>query len=78
GTDDIAIGTPIAGRGRRELDVLVGMFVNTLVFRSTVDGDLPFTALGDQARERDLQAFATADVPFDRRVAVLEPARSTA
>ncbi|WP_229579421.1 non-ribosomal peptide synthetase [Rhodococcus rhodochrous] len=78
GTDDIAIGTPIAGRGRRELDDLVGMFVNTLVFRSTVDGNLPFIALVDQARERDLQAFANADVPFERLVDVLEPERSTA
>ena len=36
GVDDIAIGTPVAGRGERELDDLIGMFVNTLVLRSRV------------------------------------------
>ena len=34
GTDDIAISTPIAGRGQPVLDPLVGMFVNTLVLRA--------------------------------------------
>ncbi|WP_407444503.1 amino acid adenylation domain-containing protein, partial [Rhodococcus sp. (in: high G+C Gram-positive bacteria)] len=78
GTDDIAVGTPIAGRGRRELDDLIGMFVNTLVFRSHVDVSRSFDALLEQTRERDLQAFAHADVPFERLVEVLNPERSTA
>ncbi|MDX5312546.1 MAG: condensation domain-containing protein, partial [Rhodococcus sp. (in: high G+C Gram-positive bacteria)] len=78
GTEDIAIGTPIAGRGQRELDDLIGMFVNTLVFRTRVESGASFADLLDQARERDLQAFAHADVPFERLVEVLNPERSTA
>ncbi|WP_280221009.1 non-ribosomal peptide synthetase [Nocardia neocaledoniensis] len=76
GTDDVALGTPLAGRGARELDDLVGMFVNTLVLRSRVSADAPFTALLRQTRDTDLRAFAHADVPFERVVDAVSPARS--
>ncbi|MFI5502170.1 amino acid adenylation domain-containing protein [Nocardia asteroides] len=76
GTDDVAIGTPIAGRGARELDDLVGMFVNTLVLRSRITPAEPFTALLRQTRDTDLRAFAHADVPFERVVDAVRPARS--
>ncbi|MGF7119706.1 non-ribosomal peptide synthase/polyketide synthase [Rhodococcus sp. BE178] len=78
GSDDIAVGTPIAGRGEAALDDLVGMFVNTLVFRTHVDRTGSFTDTLGRVRETDLQAFANADVPFERLVEVLNPTRSTA
>ncbi|APE36002.1 hypothetical protein BOX37_21015 [Nocardia mangyaensis] len=78
GTGDIAIGTPVAGRGDAALDDLVGMFVNTLVLRTAVDPAASFTTLLAEARRADLDAFENADVPFERLVDVLDPARSTA
>ncbi|WP_329415486.1 amino acid adenylation domain-containing protein [Nocardia vinacea] len=78
GTDDIAVGTPMAGRGEAALDELIGMFVNTLVFRTRVDESAPFTELLARQRETDLGAFANADMPFERLVEVLNPVRSTA
>ncbi|PPJ04991.1 non-ribosomal peptide synthetase [Nocardia cyriacigeorgica] len=78
GQDDIAVGTPVAGRGERELDDVIGMFVNTVVFRTRVDGGASFEDLLARQREVDLQAFAHADVPFERLVEVLNPPRSTA
>ncbi|WP_460745720.1 non-ribosomal peptide synthase/polyketide synthase, partial [Nocardia goodfellowii] len=78
GTDDIAVGTPIAGRGERELDDMIGMFVNTLVFRTRVAPGDRFVDLLADVKERDLEAFANADVPFERLVEVLNPVRSTA
>ncbi|NKY51795.1 amino acid adenylation domain-containing protein [Nocardia vermiculata] len=77
-TDDIVIGTPVAGRGEPGLDDLVGMFVNTLALRLTVDPGESFTELLDRTRDTDLQAFDHADVPFERVVEELNPHRSTA
>ncbi len=78
GAEDISVGTPIAGRGERELDDVVGMFVNTLALRVQVDGQQTFDEILDRAREADLEAFSHADVPFERLVEVLNPARSMA
>ncbi|MCM6775975.1 amino acid adenylation domain-containing protein [Nocardia sp. CDC141] len=78
GSDDIAIGTPVAGRGEAELDDLIGMFVNTVVFRTRLDRGESFADLLARQRETDLQAFAHADIPFERLVEVLNPRRSTA
>ncbi|WP_413247765.1 non-ribosomal peptide synthase/polyketide synthase [Rhodococcus sp. Z13] len=78
GSSDIAVGTPIAGRAERATEDIIGMFVNTLVLRLQVEGDASFAELLSAARENDLQAFANADVPFERLVEVLNPARSTA
>ncbi|MDE1671886.1 non-ribosomal peptide synthetase, partial [Nocardia gipuzkoensis] len=78
GTDDITIGTPVAGRGERELDGLIGMFVNTLVLRTRIDLGASFRALLAQVRETDLGAFSHAELPFERLVEVLDPVRSQA
>ncbi|MEV0061675.1 amino acid adenylation domain-containing protein [Nocardia sp. NPDC050718] len=78
GTRDIAIGTPVAGRGEQALDELIGMFVNTLVLRTQVDPAASFGALLSEVRADDLAAFGHADVPFERLVELLEPVRSTA
>ncbi len=78
GSSDIALGTPVAGRGDAALDDLVGMFVNTLVLRTAVDPGSPFTDLLRSVREVDLRAFAHAEVPFERLVEVLAPPRSQA
>ncbi|MGA9871438.1 MAG: amino acid adenylation domain-containing protein [Rhodococcus sp. (in: high G+C Gram-positive bacteria)] len=76
GSDDIAVGTPVAGRGESALDVLVGMFVNTLVLRTPVPADATLTQILNTVKERDLDAFMHSDVPFDRVVDILDPPRS--
>nr|WP_231137850.1 non-ribosomal peptide synthetase [Rhodococcus opacus] len=76
GTSDIAIGSPVAGRGDAALDDLVGMFVNTLVLRADCEPSQSFTGLVGRVRDSDLEAFGRADVPFERLVDKLNPVRS--
>ncbi|WP_261393109.1 condensation domain-containing protein, partial [Rhodococcus sp. BP22] len=76
GTEDITIGTPIAGRGEAGLDNLVGMFVGTLVLRTEVSPHASFTELLAATRAADLAAFDNTDIPFERLVDALAPTRS--
>ncbi len=76
-SDDIVIGTPVSGRGEAGLDDVVGMFVGTLVLRTSVDPGTGFADLLTAVREADLAAFARTDLPFERLVDELAPARST-
>ncbi|WP_306356552.1 MULTISPECIES: non-ribosomal peptide synthetase [unclassified Nocardia] len=78
GSGDVTIGTPIAGRGERVLDDVVGMFVNTLALRTAVDSAASFDELVDKARETDLAAYGNADIPFERVVEVVAPDRANA
>ncbi|WP_163871157.1 condensation domain-containing protein, partial [Myxococcus eversor] len=75
GQEDIAVGSPIAGRHRSEVEGLIGFFINTLVLRSHVDSRGSFLQLLRQVKESALGAYAHQDIPFERLVEELQPAR---
>jgi len=75
GQEDFAVGTAVAGRDQREVEGLIGCFVNTLVLRADLTGDPGFDRLLERIRGTVLGAFTHQQVPFDRLVEELAPAR---
>jgi non-ribosomal peptide synthetase component F len=76
GTDDVVVGSPVAGRDRLEVQGLIGFFVNTLALRGDLSGDPSFTELVGRAKETVLGAQSHAEVPFERLVDELGVERS--
>jgi amino acid adenylation domain-containing protein len=75
GEDDLVVGSYVAGRGRAELEQLIGFFLNTLPVRVDVSGDPTFADLLVRVREMLVEAFEHQDVPFARLVEELRPER---
>ncbi|MGW0094914.1 amino acid adenylation domain-containing protein [Streptomyces sp. NPDC003328] len=75
GRDDIAVGTPVAGRTHLNTEEIVGCFVNTLVLRTDLGGNPSFTSLLAQVRNTVLDAHEHQDLPFADLVNDLNPER---
>ncbi|HVJ91897.1 MAG TPA: amino acid adenylation domain-containing protein [Labilithrix sp.] len=75
GQDDIVVGSPIAARLSTETEGLIGLFVNTLALRTDVSADPTVRDLLGRVREVTLGAYAHQEVPFEKIVEELAPAR---
>ena len=73
---EVLVGAAIANRTRMEIEALVGLFVNTLPLRVSVDGNPSFRALVRRVKAVALSAFAHQDLPFDRMVEAIQPERT--
>ncbi|MFB6893832.1 amino acid adenylation domain-containing protein [Kitasatospora sp. NPDC056327] len=72
GRRDFAIGSAVAGRLHRELEGVVGLFVNMLPIRARLEGDPTFTELLGRVRGTTLDAYTHQEVPFEQMVADLD------
>jgi hypothetical protein len=75
GAEDLPIGSPVVNRGRRELESLIGLFVNTMILRVDLSGRPSFRQLIHRVRDVSIDASAHQDLPFEQLVAELRPER---
>lgn len=76
GQDDIIVGTPIAGRRQKEIEDLIGFFVNSLPLRTDISGKPTFRELLRRVKQTALEAFDHQDLPFEKIVEEVQPERS--
>ena len=73
--DEVALGSPVAGRRQPELEGVVGFFVNLLVLRLRPRSSQRFGELLTAARDVALAAYDHQELPFERVVEDLAPRR---
>lgn len=75
GQTDLAIGMPIANRHHRASENLIGTLVNTLIVRTSLDGDPDFTAVLQRVKVAALEAYEHQDMPFELLVRAMDHKR---
>ncbi|MDF5713917.1 MAG: amino acid adenylation domain-containing protein, partial [Rhizonema sp. NSF051] len=75
GQTDILVGTPIANRNRREIEGLIGFFVNTIILRTDLADNPSFSELLERVKSMPLSAYAHQDLPLEMLVEALQPER---
>jgi amino acid adenylation domain-containing protein len=78
GQTDVVIGTPVANRGRAEIEHLIGFFANTLALRIDLSACPSVRQFLAQVKGQVLAAQQHQDIPFEQVVEIVRPVRSLA
>ncbi|WP_146052795.1 non-ribosomal peptide synthetase, partial [Aquimarina sp. I32.4] len=77
GKNDICIGSPVANRTQKELEPLIGCFLNTLAIRSDLSGDPNFLSFLKQVKKTTIEAYSYQDIPYEKILEVLSVKRQS-
>jgi hypothetical protein len=76
GQTDFPLGTSVAGRGRREVEDVIGFFADLLNVRVDLAGEPTFRQLVERVQRAVLDGLQHGDVPFDALVKAVRPDRA--
>ena len=76
GQEEILVGSPAAGRNPTDTEQIIGLFINTLVMRGDLAGNPTWRQLLERVRAAAVDAYANAEVPFEKLVEELQPERN--
>jgi len=76
GQGDVVVGTPVANRPRREVEGLIGFFLNTLALRLGVEDGPSVAEMLKRTAGTVVDAYAHQDVPFEQVLDAVQPVRS--
>ncbi|WP_245322599.1 non-ribosomal peptide synthetase, partial [Bradyrhizobium valentinum] len=76
GQSDICVGVPVANRHRDETRGVIGLFVNTQVLRTEIDGRASIADFIAAVHSATIEAQENQDLPFERLLEILQPKRS--
>ncbi|MFI9387927.1 amino acid adenylation domain-containing protein [Kutzneria sp. NPDC052558] len=78
GADDLLVGSAVANRRWRQVEDVIGMFVNTVVFRGRTHGDPTFAELVARVREMSFRVYDNQELPFEEILGTTPVSRSAA
>ncbi|WMJ80655.1 amino acid adenylation domain-containing protein [Clostridium sp. MB40-C1] len=73
--EDIVVGTPISGRTNKDMESMMGMFINTLAMREKPEAGKSFIKFVGEVKESCLKAYENQEYPFEELVESVEVRR---
>ncbi len=68
GSKEVYSGIPFAGRNKKEVNSLIGLFVNTIVINTAITDQLSFKDLSEQVKNTVNNAFKNQELPFEQLI----------